>query len=169
MELIALYAPDAADFSTLGMGALTPSECTVTWQAAGAYELTLMQPIDDTLRWAQLQNGCIIAAPVPVRESPLYEYGVGSGSGGSGSVTRNIWQVARTSVGLYMRTGYGTGYKALRHYPNGTQVIELDRKTVGSRLWIHCSTVEGGETGYMSTKYLDLVGTKTETISDGRP
>ena len=169
MAVIALYAPDAADFSTLGLGALTPTECTVTWQAAGAYELTLVQPIDATNRWAQLANGCIISAPVPVRESPLYEYGVGSGSGGSGSVTRNLWQVARTSVGLYMRTGYGTGYKALRHYPNGTQVIELDRKTVGSRLWIHCTTVEGGETGYMSTKYLDLVGTKTETISDGRP
>ena len=168
MELIALYAPDAADFSTLGLGALTPSECTVTWQAAGAYELTLVQPIDETNRWAQLQNGCIISAPVPVRESPLYEYGVGGGTG-SGSVTRNVWQVARTSVGLYMRTGYGTGYKALRHYPNGTQVIELDRQTVGGRLWIHCTTVVGGETGYMSTKYLDLVETKTEKISDGRP
>ncbi len=168
MDLIALYAPDAADFSTLGLGALTPSECTVTWQAAGAYELTLVQPIDETLRWAQLANGCIISAPVPVRESPLYEYGVGSGTG-SGTVTRNIWQVARTSVGLYMRTGYGTSYKALRHYPNGTQVIELDRQTVNGRVWIHCTTVVGGETGYMSTKYLDLVETKTETIADGRP
>lgn len=167
MELIALYAPDAADFSTLGLGALTPSECTVSWQAAGAYELTLVQPIDDTLRWAQLANGCIISAPVPVRESPLYEYGVGDG--GSGSVTRNIWQVARTTVGLYMRTGYGTSYKALRHYPNGTQVIELDRQTVNGRVWIHCTTVVGGETGYMSTKYLDLVETKTETITGGRP
>ena len=167
MVLIALYATDAADFSTLGLGALTPSECTVSWQAAGAYELTLTQPIDETLRWAQLANGCIISAPVPVRESPLYEYGVGDG--GSGSVTRNIWQVARTTVGLYMRTGYGTSYKALRHYPNGTQVVELDRQTVGGRVWIHCTTVVGGETGYMSTKYLDLVETKTETISDGRP
>lgn len=167
MELIALYEPQAADFSTLGLGALTPSECTVTWQAAGAYELTLVQPIDETLRWAQLANGCIISAPVPVRESPLYEYGVGDG--GSGSVTRNIWQVARTTVGLYMRTGYGTSYKALRHYPNGTQVIELDRQTVGGRVWIHCTTVVGGETGYMSTKYLDLVETKTETITGGRP
>lgn len=168
MELIALYAPDAADFSTLGLGALTPSECTVSWQAAGAYELTLVQPIDETLRWAQLANGCIISAPVPVRESPLYEYGVGSGTG-SGTVTRNIWQVARTTVGLYMRTGYGTSYKALRHYPNGTQVIELDRQTVNGRVWIHCTTVVGGETGYMSTKYLDLVETKTETITGGRP
>ena len=168
MELIALYAPDAADFSTLGMGALTPSECTVTWQAAGTYELTLVQPIDATNRWTQLANGCIIAAPVPVRESPLYEYGVGSGTG-SGTVTRNVWQVARTTVGLYMRTGYGTSYKALRHYPNGTQVIELDRQTVGGRVWIHCTTVVGGETGYMSTKYLDLVETKTETITGGRP
>ena len=91
MAVIALYAPDASDFSTLGLGALTPSECTVSWQAAGAYELTLTQPIDETNRWAQLANGCIISAPVPVRESPLYEYSVGDGD--SGSVTRNIWQV----------------------------------------------------------------------------
>ena len=167
MAVIALYAPDETDFSTLGLGALTPSECTVTWQAAGAYELTLVQPIDETLRWAQLQNGCIISAPVPVRESPLYEYSVGDG--GSGSVTRNIWQVVRTSVGLNMRTGYGTGHKIIRHYKNGTQVIELGRMMVGSRMWIHCTTVEGGETGYMSTKYLELVETKTETISGGRP
>ena len=167
MAVIALYAPDASDFSTLGLGALTPSECTVTWQAAGAYELTLTQPIDETLRWAQLANGCIISAPVPVRESPLYEYGVSDG--GSGSVTRNVWQVVRTSVGLNMRTGYGTGHKIIRNYKNGTQVIELDRQMVGSRMWIHCTTVEGGETGYMSTKYLELVETKTETISGGRP
>lgn len=167
MAMVVLYAPDETDFSTLGLGALTPSECTVTWQAAGAYELTLAQPIDETLRWAQLQNGCIISAPVPVRESPLYEYSVGDG--GSGSVTRNIWQVMRTSVGLNMRTGYGTGHKIIRHYKNGTQVIELDRQMVGGRLWIHCTTVEGGETGYMSTKYLELVETKTETISGGRP
>lgn len=171
MAVIALYAPDATDFSTLGLGALTPSACTVTWQAAGAYELTLVQPIDETNRWAQLANGCIISAPVPVRESPLYEYNVGDGGsdGGSGSVTRNIWQVVRTSVGLNMRTGYGTGHKIIRNYKNGTRVIELDRQMVGGRLWIHCTTVEGGETGYMSTKYLELVETKTETISGGRP
>ncbi len=167
MAVIALYAPDASDFSTLGLGALTPSECTVTWHAAGAYELTLTQPIDETNRWAQLANGCIISAPVPVRESPLYEYGVSDG--GSGTVTRNVWQVVRTSVGLNMRTGYGTGHKIIRHYKNGTQVIELGRMMVGSRMWIHCTTVEGGETGYMSTKYLELVETKTETISGGRP
>lgn len=167
MAVIALYAPDETDFSTLGLGALTPSECTVTWQAAGAYELTLAQPIDETNRWAQLANGCIISAPVPVRESPLYEYGVSDG--GSGTVTRNVWQVVRTSVGLNMRTGYGTGHKIIRHYKNGTQVIELGRMMVGSRMWIHCTTVEGGETGYMSTKYLELVETKTETISGGRP
>ena len=169
MAVIALYAPDETDFSTLGLGALTPSECTVTWQAAGAYELTLTQPIDETNRWAQLANGCIISAPVPVRESPLYEYNVGDSGSDGGSVTRNIWQVVRTSVGLNMRTGYGTGHKIIRNYKNGTRVIELDRQMVGGRLWIHCTTVEGGETGYMSTKYLELVETKTETISGGRP
>ena len=100
MELIALYEPYAADFSTLGLGALTPSECTVTWQAAGTYELTLVQPIDETNRWAQLANGCIIAAPVPVRESPLYEYGVGGGSGGSESGGRSSESSGKSSASV---------------------------------------------------------------------
>lgn len=168
MAMIALYPPGADDFSTLGLGVLMPSECTVSWQAAGEYELTLTHPIDSTNRWAQIQNGCVIAAQVPVRESPLYEYGVGTGSAAQ-VITRNIWQVTGTSSGLRMRAGYGTGYKSLGVYKNGTQVIELGRKTVDGRVWIHCALVKGGATGYMSTKYLKLIESRTETISSGRP
>ena len=169
MALIALYPPDAVDFSTLGLGALSPSECRVTWQAAGEYELTLAQPIDETGRWAQIANGCVIAAQVPVRESPLYEYGVAEEGSGVQTVTRNVWEVCNTSTGLRLRSGYGTSYKSMGVYKNGTQVIELDRQTVGGILWIHCTLVKGGETGYMSTKYLRQVESRTETIRDGRP
>ena len=169
MALIALYPPDAVDFTTLGLGALSPSECRVTWQAAGEYELTLAQPIDETGRWAQIANGCVIAAQVPVRESPLYEYGVAEEGSGVQTVTRNVWEVYNTSTGLRLRSGYGTSYKSMGVYKNGTQVIELDRKTVGGILWIHCTLVKGGETGYMSTKYLRQVESRTETIRDGRP
>ena len=70
---VCIYAPNAMDFSTNGLGTLTPISCTVEEESGGMYELELTQPIDNTLRWAQLANGCIIKAPVPVRESPLYE------------------------------------------------------------------------------------------------
>ena len=69
---ICIYPPTATDFSNNGLGILTPLECKISEEAAGKYELELVHPIDDTLRWAQIQCGCIIRAPAPVRESPLY-------------------------------------------------------------------------------------------------
>ena len=70
---ICIYPPLADDFTTNGLGILLPLECTVEEQAAGKYELELVHPIDNTLRWAQITNGCIVKVPAPVRESPLYE------------------------------------------------------------------------------------------------
>ena len=70
---VCIYAPLADDFTTNGLGILTPLECTVEEQAAGMYELEMVHPIDNTLRWMQIQNGCIIKVPTPVRENPLYE------------------------------------------------------------------------------------------------
>ena len=43
---ICIYAPDAQDFSTNGLGILTPLECTIEEQAGGMYELKLVHPID---------------------------------------------------------------------------------------------------------------------------
>ena len=57
---ICIYPPSAEDFTTNGLGILTPLECTVEEVAAGKYELELVQPINDSLRWTQLQAGCII-------------------------------------------------------------------------------------------------------------
>ena len=161
MDAITVYAPDAADFSTLGLGVLTPTECTVTWQAAGAYELTLVQPIDATNRWAQLANGCIIAAPVPLRESPSYEYGGGT------QVTWNHWQVSSGRVYLY--SDWGTKSKRLRRLAVGTEVIELERKTVGGKTWIRCMDAQTGETGHMPIDRLTMVGTVSDVINNGRP
>ena len=161
MDAITVYAPDAADFSTLGLGVLTPTECTVTWQAAGAYELTLVQPIDATNRWAQLANGCIIAAPVPLRESPSYEYGGGT------QVTWNHWQVSSGRVYLY--SDWGTKSKRLRRLAVGTEVIELERKTVGGKTWIRCMDAQTGETGHMPIDKLTMAGTVSDVINNGRP
>ena len=45
--MITIYAPEAQDFSTLGLGALAPYECTVEEQAGGMYELTMTHPMDE--------------------------------------------------------------------------------------------------------------------------
>ena len=161
MDAITIYAPDADDFTTLGLGVLTPTECTVTWQAAGAYELTLVQPIDATNRWAQLANGCIIAAPVPLRESPSYEYGGGT------QVTWNHWRVSSGRVYIY--SDWGTKSKRLRRLAVGTEVIELERKTVGGKTWIRCMDAQTGETGHMPIDKLTMAGTVSDVINNGRP
>lgn len=171
MSDICIYDRAAEEFDNTGLSVLTPTECTVSEETKGMYELTLVQPIDHTNRWAYVANGNIVKASVPMRENPMYEESVITTETPqvTQTVTRHIWKVVHTTVGLRLRKGYGTSYKSLGTYKNGTQVVELGRRTVNGRLWIHCSLVKGGKTGYMSTKYLQDMGTKTETISDGKP
>ena len=47
---ICIYDSKATDFSTNGLGLLTPIECTVSSEDGGMIELELIQPIDMTLR-----------------------------------------------------------------------------------------------------------------------
>ena len=120
---ICIYPPLAEDFTTNGLGILNPLECTVEEVAAGKYELELVQPIDNTLRWTQIANGCIVKVPVPMRESPLYEAPAMSEPV---IVKRQVWVVSGTSHGLYIRTGPGMNYKRIGVKKNGVEVIELE-------------------------------------------
>ena len=69
--MITIYAPDAVDFSTLGEGALCPSECVIEEQALGQYSLTMTHPMDAGGKWRMIAPGCVLKAPAPVRETPL--------------------------------------------------------------------------------------------------
>ena len=163
MTGIPIYAKNAVDFSTNGLGLLTPIEATVEEVAAGMYELTLVQPIDDTYRWAQIQAGCKIKVPVPVRESPIYE---ADADEGETAVVREIWKVVKTSVGVWLRTGPGTSRKALKHYPNDTRVVKMGAVQNG---FMPVVLVKGGAEGWMSTKYLELESRENETITPEKP
>lgn len=160
---ICIYPPSAEDFTTNGLGILTPKECTIEEVAAGKYELEIVIPIDDTLRWMQLQAGCIIKAPAPVRETPLYE---APALGEPVTVTRQVWEVTGTSHGLYIRSGPSMSYSRIGIKHNGDQVIELEDHPDP---WKKVCVVDGGQVGYMSTKYLKPVRTITEVIEPGKP
>lgn len=69
--MITIYAPSDTDFSTLGLGALSPYECVVEEQALGQYSLTMTHPMDAGGKWRMIAPGCVLKAPAPVRETPL--------------------------------------------------------------------------------------------------
>ena len=52
--MITIYAPEAQDFSTLGLGALAPYECVIEEQAGGMYELTMTHPMDAEGKWLNI-------------------------------------------------------------------------------------------------------------------
>lgn len=163
MGLIAIYAPGTEDFSTNGLGLLLPSECTIEEQANGMYELTLVHPISSDLRWMQIQNGCIIKAEAPMRESPLYEIeAVGSTNT---TITRKLYKVD-VKTRLRLRAKPNTSSKILGRYKDGTEVVQL--KDVGNG-WYHVMIRKGGATGYMSANYLDYVKDITETVTESKP
>lgn len=161
--MIPIYPETCTDFTTNGLGLLTPLECTVEEQAGGLYELTILHPIDESLRFSLIQPGAIVKAPAPVRETPLYEAPAASEPT---VVKRRLWQVERTTVGAYLRSGPGTSHRRLAVKRNGDQVLELE--DCGDP-WIRVCVVKGGQTGYMSKKWLGLVGEVEETISPAVP
>ncbi|MBP3409683.1 MAG: phage tail protein, partial [Clostridia bacterium] len=158
---ICIYPPLTNDFSTNGLGILTPLECTVEEVAAGKYELELVHPIDNTLRWAQIQSGCIIKASCPVRENPLYEEPALTEPV---TVTRQVWKVSASS-GAYLYTGPGSGKKLSKKKKN-TEVIEL---ADAADPWKKVCVVKGGQVGYMSTKSMKTSRTVKETIDPTKP
>ena len=157
---ICIYSPDCTDFSTNGLGLLTPIECYAYAEDGHYTELELVQPIDATYRWAQLQKEYLIKAPVPARESPIYEQVEDITEGQTVTVQRQVYRV-RVNTHLRLRSGPGTNFQILDAYANGVEVVRLE--TSGS--WYRVAVVKGGKTGWMYSGYLTYVRTTTETIT----
>lgn len=155
--MITVYSSNAEDYSGLGLGALDPMEAIVEEEAAGMYEATLKQQIDESHKEALIDRMRIIKLPAPVREGAIYE--------GEGSITREYYVVTGTSTGVRLRTGPGTSYKSLSTHRNGTMVLKLGQ--TGN--WMQVRLVNGGATGYMSATYLTLDHTETEEITGDTP
>lgn len=158
--MIRIFPGDADDFSTLGLGVLLPTECSIEWEAGGLYELSLTHPIDDAGRWLLLDYGRIIKAPGPVREAPSVE-----AEAVTETVTREIYKVSTSGGKLRLRAKASTSSKVLGSYKPGTEVIRLSVSGDWARVIIR----KGGATGWMHTGYLTYVRTETETIVGDKP
>ena len=157
---ICIYPPLADDFTTNGLGILFPLECTVEEQAAGKYELELVHPIDNTLRWAQITNGCIVKVPAPVRESPLYE---APAMTDPIVITRQVWKANHIQV---IRDNPSGRYKKVGALRVNNEVVELED---AGHPWKKICKVDGGQVGYVSSYYLKPVRTIAEVIEPAKP
>ena len=144
--MICIYPADCTDFSTNGAGTLLPQSCTVTETLNGEYELTLVHPIDEHGKWRRLMEGCILRAPVPAAMTPRVQQ-----LAQTQTSSTDIYRITGGRVNL--RSGPGTGYRVLKVYKKGTEVL-LQEKTNASWYEIVCPD---GKRGFMSTKYLSFV------------
>ena len=164
--MITIYAPDATDFSTLGLGALAPYECTVEEQAGGLYELSMAHPMDEAGKWLNIGVGCIVKAPAPVRETPLAVENDGEIPAEPTVVTRRIYRVrTNTGANLHLRQGPSTSTRILSKYRPGTEVVVLSQANGWGKVIVRTN----GASGYMSMVYLTWVRDETETIQGDAP
>lgn len=157
--MITIHEAGATDFSTLGLGALSPTECLIEENAGGLYELTLTQPIADDMKYTLIAQGRILNVPAPMRETPLAEIGQ------SGTVTRRIYKVTTDGRRLNMRTAADQSARVIRAYRPGTEVIVTG--TEGS--WSSVIIADGGASGWMWTANLTFVREESESISGDTP
>ena len=159
--MITIYAPNATDFSTLGLGALAPYEVTIEEQAGGLYELSMAHPMDEAGKWLNIGVGCIVKAPAPVRETPLAVENDGELPAEPTVVTRRIYRVrTNTGANLHLRQGPSTSTRILSKYRPGTEVVVLSQANGWGKVIVRTN----GASGYMSMEYLTWVRDETETI-----
>ena len=160
--MINVYNGKSTDFSTLGLAALEPIECTVTESAGGQFEMTMVHPIDDALKWTYLQVGNVIKAPCATRQTPLIKITDNVPVGTTTTKTRSIYKV-QTTTGqrLHLRAKPSLSAKIIRAYKCGTQVVRLS--TSGD--WARVVVCSGGATGWMWKDDLKFVKSQTETVT----
>lgn len=157
--MITIHDAKGENLASLGYGALTPTECIVREEAGGMYELELVQPITKDGRHLLIASHHIIRVPVPVRESPLVQMERTE----SEVVTREIYRITGNSV--WLRSGPGTGYKAIDYYLKNDLVV----KTGESGNWMQIIVQKGGASGWMYKSYLEYDHTESETVSGDAP
>ena len=118
--MISIYAADEKDFSSNGLCSLTPSSCQVSQTLNGDWELILTHPLDDQGKYAWLQAGCILKAPVPVDTSPRLKLLAGDDG-------KDIYRIYKTGAQLKLYSKPSTSSYCIGRYSNRTEVQVLNK------------------------------------------
>ena len=167
--LICVYPADCTDFSNNGMGPVSPSSCTVTETLNGAWELTLVHPLDAHDKWRKLSEGGILRVPVPAAMTP--QINLVTQQYQTTTYDVQIYKVSTNKDPLRLRSGTGTKYKILGKYKKGTEVIVIE-KTSSSWYEVTCPDGKHGygiNPGYIKNDARDCCCTKSKFIRARTP
>ena len=156
--MICVYPANCTDFSSNGLGVVTPMSCTVTETLNGEWELTLVHDIDERGKWTRLSEDCILRAPVPAAMTPRVDLVTQQYQTSTYDV--QIYKITTKSGPLRLRSGTGTNYRILGKYKKGREVIVLNKTTSS---WYEV-TAPDGKHGYMASQYLTFQRTETQTV-----
>ncbi len=147
--MICIYDALCTDFSTNGIGPLSPASCMVYETLNGRWEIKMEHPIDEWDKWTRLKENRILRVPVPAGMTPRVEMAdISAGA--------EIWKVDTNTSRLHLRSGPGTRYSILGRYKKGTEIIVLDTSNAD---WYEV-TAPDGKRGYMYADYLAYVRTE---------
>lgn len=133
----------------LGLGVLTPTECTVSEEAGGNYSLSMRHPIDPEGVWKLVQPFGLICAPVPVAETPAIDP-----SGGVIGVGCEVWLTKNADTYLYSAT-----QRLYRRWISGEGYYPGDRVTHNGRNW-ECRQITLIEPSASASAWRDLGPTR---------
>jgi len=153
--VITVFPADVTDFSTNGLCVLSPSSCVVTETLNGQWELTLSHPLDDQGKWAWLQAGSIIRAPIPSAPSTRRKL-LASTEG------RDVYRISvSNSIGLNLYSRASASSVCLGAYRNATEVQVLDKSNAS----YYEVMMPDGKRGYMPKGNLLLLRTEPSSAA----
>ncbi len=156
--MICVYPSDCTDFSTNGLGLVSPQSAIVTETLNGEWELTVIHPIDEDGKWLRLQEGNILVAPVPSAMTP--KISLVTQQYQNGYYDTLIYRVIGGRLNL--RSGKSKSTTRLGQYPTGTEIIVLDNS---DSTWFEVACPDGKH-GYMMSEFLEYERTDRETVQE---
>lgn len=122
MGKIRVYAPDSMDWTGNGLAALIPTECIITEESGGEYELEMQHPVDPWGKWEYLVYEAIIKAPVPMQNIQAIEATFANYWRVKTNVTADVIVYAKPLIYTYDYPPSTSAWSGTAHYNTGTYV-----------------------------------------------
>lgn len=148
--MITIYDKNETNFGGNGIGVLWPDKCEVTEEANGQYEIDMVHPMTDDLRYMLIEVDRILRVPVPKRYTPY-------AAGLSNTVTYSVI----SGASLYTRPDPGS--PALELLAAGQVVTLMQTGTT-----YHLVTTASGATGLALASNLSYVSTVAGAPDESR-
>lgn len=138
--MICIFDTSAADFSGNGIGPLCPSSCEVSETLNGAYEVTMVHPLDEPGKWRRIESGRILRVPVPAAMTPQVNL-----------ISQTETEIYKTNGGNRpIRSSGSSRGKVLAKYKKNKEVALIEKT---SDSWYKVVGPDGKQ-GYMQKSHL---------------